>query len=258
MKYIKKFYNEAKLDSYKKSNFVSPHIYLDSNLNIVKFMQEYKQLEYISSTKTGGQYIDLGCKLMENTDDIRMYIKFNIKGDGKDNNYQSTLIASQLEVSPYPGFVLRKTGNEPSYSNYKFIDCSAKWSFENSTKTNNSKYFANALRGPLNYEDLDTTNTIHKQIGNIYEETVLFNNIPQNQCHNMNCHLFCALNSSNNTFRFIEADLYYLKFTKGGQVIRNLIPVKKVSTNEIGLYDMENDHLYISQGDEPFVAGPTI
>ena len=54
------------------------------------------------------------------------------------------------------------------------------------------------------------------------------------------------------------ADLYYLKLTKGGQVIRNLIPVKKVSTNEIGLYDMENDHLYVSQGDEPFVAGPTI
>lgn len=259
MKYIKKFNSETQLETYKKSNFVSPHVYLDANLNTVKYMEEYQQLEYISSTKTGGQYIDLCCKLMENTDDIQMYIKFNIKGDGKDNNYQSTLIASQLEVSPYPGFVLRKTCNESSYSNYKFIDCSAKWSFENSIKGNNSnKYYANALRGPINSENLDNTNTIHKRIGNIYEETVLFNNIPQEQCHNMNCHLFCALNSSNNPFRYVEADLYYLKFTKGGQVIRNLIPVKKVSTNEIGLYDIENDHLYISQGDDPFVAGPTI
>ena len=257
MKYIKKFNNKAQLETYKKSNFISPHVYLDSNLNTVKFMQEYKRLEYISSTQTGGQYIDLGCHLMENTDDIQMDIKFNIKGNGKDNNGQSTLIASQPEVNPYPGFVLRKTSNDTAYNNYQFIDCSAKWSFENSTKMGN-KYFANALRGPLNNEVLDNTNTIHKRIGNIYEETVLFNNIPQKQCHNMNCHLFCALNSSNNPFRYVEADLYYLKFTKGGQVIRNLIPVKKVSTNEIGLYDMENDHLYISQGDEPFVAGPII
>jgi len=259
MKYIKKFNDKAQLETYKKSNFVSPHVYLDSNLNTVKFMQEYKQLEYISSTKTGGQYIDLGCKLMENTDDILMYIKFNIKGNGKDNNGQSTLIVSQPEVTPYPGFVLRKTGNDVSYNNYQFIDCSAKWSFENSTKTNGSnKYYANALRGPLNYESLDTTNTIHKRIGNIYEETVLFNNIPQNQCHNMNCHLFCAVASSNQPFRYVEADLYYLRFIKGGQVVRNLIPVKKVATNEIGLYDMENDHLYVSQGDDPFVAGPII
>ena len=106
MKYIKKFNNEAQLDSYKKSNFVSPHIYLDTNLNTVKFMQKYKRIEYISSTSTGGQYIDLGCKLLENTDDIEIDIKFNIKGRGKDNG-QSTFIAAQPEISPYPGFVLR-------------------------------------------------------------------------------------------------------------------------------------------------------
>ena len=75
MKHIKKFNNGELLDAYKKSNFVTPHIYLDTNLNTVKFMQEYKQLEYISSTQTGGQYINLGCKLFENTDDIRIDIK---------------------------------------------------------------------------------------------------------------------------------------------------------------------------------------
>ena len=74
----------------------------------------------------------------------------------------------------------------------------------------------------------------------------------------MNCYLFCALNENNNPFRFICADLYYLKFIKGGQVIRNLIPIKKLSTNEIGLFDLENQVFYISQGDEPFVAGPEL
>lgn len=95
---------------------------------------KYRKLSYISSTQNGGQYIDLGCKLMENTDDIRMYIKFNIKGFGKNDNSdaQSTLIASQPEVSPYPGFVLRKTYRVSNYSYLQFIECSAKWNFENS------------------------------------------------------------------------------------------------------------------------------
>ena len=113
MKYIKKFQNNTTLETYKKSNFVAPHIYLDSNLHTVKYMEEYQQLEYISSTQTGGQYIDLGCKLFENTDDIRIDIKFNMKGGGKDYNETSgtnqtkpsVLIGSISEADPYYGFV---------------------------------------------------------------------------------------------------------------------------------------------------------
>jgi hypothetical protein len=246
MKYIKKFQDNTLLEIYKKSNFVSPHIYLDSNLNTVKFMQKYKQLEYISSTPTGGQYIDLGCHLMENTDDIQIDIKFNIRNRGKDStNKQGTLIAAQPEVSPYPGFVLRYMEN----SNKKSIELSTKWQFTNSywywrDKRGRSKY--------LYYKDHD------KVDNNIYEFSEILDNIPDSQINNFSCHLFCALDSSNNPFRFVEADLYYLRFIKGGQVIRNLIPVKKVATNEIGLYDIENDHLYVSQGDDPFVAGTEI
>ena len=255
MKYIKKFDNEAQLETYKKNNFISPHVYLDSNLNTVKFMQEYKQLEYISSTKTGGQYIDLGCHLMENTDDIQIDIKFNIKGYGKDgnNNKQATLIASQPEISPYPGFVLRKqANNDDDY----MIELCTKWSFTNSTKQAAATRYDSMF---LSYQQTDnSTIWVKRNWNNIYEFTEILDSIPNSQVNNTTCTLFCALNRSNIPFRFCEADLYYLKFTKGGQVIRNLIPVKKEATNEIGLYDMENDHLYVSQGDQPFVAGSII
>ena len=251
MKYIKKFQDNTSLEIYKKSNFIAPHIYLDSNLNTVKFMQEYKQLEYISSTQTGGQYIDLGCKLMENTDDIQIDIKFNIKGEGKSstglgNDTQlSTLIGSQPEVSPWPGFVLRRNETKQNY-----IILQAKWAFTNSIQQySTNKYHSKCL---INSSGILVTWKC------IYEFSETLDNIPQSQVNNTTCTLFCAYNGSNIPFRFCEADLYYLKFTKGGQVIRNLIPVKKVSTNEIGLYDMENDHLYVSQGDDPFVAGPEI
>lgn len=251
MKYIKKFNDEAQLETYKKSNFVSPHIYLDNNLNTVKFMQEYKQLEYISSTQTGGQYIDLGCHLMENTDDIQIDIKFNIKGVGKsssgNDNALSTLIGSQSESgSPWPGFVLRrKTAANGS------LHLQAKWQFTNSVKQGiNNKWESKYLLYYGN-EQVSTWQTV-------YEFTEILDNIPSSQINNTTCTLFCAYNGSNQPFRYALADLYYLKFTKGGQVIRNLIPVKKVATNEIGLYDIENDHLYVSQGDDPFEGGPII
>ena len=258
MKYIKKFNNEEQLNTYKKSNFVSPHIYLNANLNKVQYMETYIPLEYISSTSTGGQYIDLGCHLLENTDDIQIDIKFNIKGEGKTDNVGSgndqllcTLIASQPEVSPYPGFTLRR-----HITNKTYIELCAKWSFTNSTKqANSTRYNSKFLSYP---QTNDSTTFIESQWNNIYEISETLNNMPNSQINNCTCTLFCALNGSNIPFRFCEADLYYLKFTKGGQIIRNLIPVKKVSTKEIGLYDMENDHLYVSQGDDPFVAGPTI
>ena len=252
MKYIKKFQDNTTLETYKKSNFVAPHVYLDNNSNTVKYMEEYVQLEYISSTSTGGQYIDLGCHLMENTDDIQLDIKFNIKGLGKtstgnDNNLY-TLIGSQPEVNPYPGFILRRTSGTTEY-----IMLQTKWNFTNSDKAQNSttKYYSKYLSRDTGSGWTNTGN-----INTIYEFSQTLDNIPTSQVNNTTCTLFCAYDGNGNPFRYCLADLYYLKFTKGGQVIRNLIPVRKLSTNEIGLYDMENDHLYVSQGDDPFIAGP--
>jgi hypothetical protein len=46
----------------------------------------YTQLEYISSTTSGGEYIDLNIKLYETANTkYDIAIKFNIKGAGSDN-----------------------------------------------------------------------------------------------------------------------------------------------------------------------------
>ena len=254
MKHIKKFEDESSLISYKKSNFVTPHVYLDANLNEVQYMETYIPLEYISSTSTGGQYIDLGCQLLENTDDIQLDIKFNITGHGKSSTGQSTLIASQIEINPYPGFTLRGSADNP----IKYVELMTKWMCSNDWISFNDggkqrycyKYIATQKQQVTDAGgQLCSPNEIH-------EYSILLDQIPASQVNNTTCTLFCALNGSNQPFRFITADLYYLKITKGGQVIRNLIPVKRVSTQEVGLYDIENDHLYTSQGDSPFVAGP--
>ena len=47
----------------------------------------YTELEYISSTSSGGQYIDLNIKLYETLNtNYDIAIKFNLKGVGSDNN----------------------------------------------------------------------------------------------------------------------------------------------------------------------------
>lgn len=244
-KNIKKFETLTEYKNYYNSDeFIYPNIalYFQDNEKILKYRKlEYQKINYISSTSTGGQYIDLGCHLMENTDDIRIDIKFNIKNRGLNSSaQQGTLICSQPEVSPYPGFVLRYQNANAN----KTLQLQTKWNFTGS-------YF-NSGKGLSKYLTYNNNNSLDN---NIYEFSEILDNIPSSQINDCTCTLFCALDSSNNPFRYVEADLYYLKFTKGEQVIRNLIPVKKIATNEVGLYDLENDHFYISQGNEPFIEG---
>ena len=140
MKHLKKFNSQDILKNYSDDNWVSPHIYLDGSNKSLDYEEKYTPVEYIRSTQTGGQYIDLGCKLMENTDDIKIDIKFNIKGRGLNSDKaQSALICSQLENNGYPGFILRYQNSNSD----RYLQLQAKWNFTNSYMANNkytSKY----------------------------------------------------------------------------------------------------------------------
>jgi len=245
MIYLKKFNNDIERSNYIKSNFVSPHLFLDVETKNVNYLQHYKRLEYISSTQTGGQYIDLGCHLLENTDDIKIDIKFNIRDVGKSSSGSdpnlATLIGSQSESgSPWPGFILRRK----STSGFP-LHLQTKWAFTNSVKIGSNKWESKYLSYYGN--DQRTWQTI-------YEFSETLDNIPQSQVNDCTCTLFCAFDGNGNPFRYALADLYYLKFTKGGHIVRNLIPVQRNSDNEVGLWDMENQVFYTSQGNEPFVG----
>ena len=245
MIYLKKFNNDTERSNYIKSNFVSPHLFMNAQNRNINYFPKYKRLDYISSTSTGGQYIDLRCHLMENTDDIKIDIKFNIRESGKNvggsDSLLATLIGSQPEVSPWPGFVLRRTSKDVND-----IRLQTKWSFTNGIKRNKDNKWDSKY---LSYYGNTT-----KKWQTIYEFSETLNNIPESQVNNCPCTLFCAYNNNNNPFRFALADLYYLKFTKGGNVVRNLIPVQRMFDNEVGLWDMENQVFYTSQGNEPFVG----
>ncbi len=246
MLYIRKFDNGTDRERYLKTNFVSPHLFMNAQNRNVNYFPKYKRLSYISSTQTGGQYIDLGCHLLENTDDIRIDIKFNIKDRGlNSSNQQGTLLCSQPEVNPYPGFVLRYKNQNSA----RTLQLQTKWNFTGC-------YYGNS-KGQSQYLTTDGDNNVNAQKldNNIYEFSEILDNIPSSQINDCTCTLFCALDGSNNPFRYVEADLYYLRLLKGNNIVRNLIPVQRMFDNKVGLWDLENQVFYTSQGNEPFVAG---
>jgi len=233
MLYIKKFNSDTDKENYIKNNFVSPHLFLNSQNKSLNYFPKYKRLEYISSTKTGGQYIDLGCKLFENTDDIHIDTLFNIKGNGENVSNHATIINAMEEVSPYPGFTIRRDEN-----------------------TNNIMVIAGNNFSEKNFDYPAAYAHIYfDKFNSLLNCNITIDNIPNNQLHHITTLLFCSLDSSGNTWRFAEADLYYCKITKGNTVIRNLIPVQRQKDNAVGLWDLENQIFYTSQGNQPFIAG---
>lgn len=278
MKYIKTFNNSTDRETYMNSNFVTPHIFLNKeNLRDIDYLN-YIPLEYISSTKTGGQYIDLGCNLFQNTDDIRIDIKFNLKGGGKDfdaasgvNGHKpSVLIGSVSESDPYFGFVVRKADTNTTNDNY--VTMYTKWEISNSVYGNyngdasgKQKYYPTYLAGNISGYEQTPTNQV-------YEKTLIIDNLDTiasatfNKMKTLGTYMFAIYKDGGQTFsdytnkmwRFSESDVYYCKIYKGNTLLRDLIPVKRNSDNTVGLYDKQNDHFYISQGDNPFVAGPEI
>ena len=282
MKHLKKFNNTIEQQNYEKNNFVTPYIHMNDTTKSIDYYEGYERLEYISSTQTGGQYINLNCNLFQNTDDIIIDIKFNIKGGGKDYNLTSdvnqtkpsVLIGSISEADPYYGFVVRKADIGSSRTaDDTYVTMYTKWQISNSVyknangdSTGKQKYYPTYLAGNISgYENTRT--------GIVYEKRLLIDNLSAissstfNKMKNLNTYMFAIYNdgSVNNgspwhgkMWRFSESDVYYCKIMKGSQVVRNLIPVRRKKDNAIGLLDLEHRHFYGSEGDNPFVAGPII
>lgn len=282
MKYLKRFETQEDILSYVNKNWVSPHIFLDKQTKTLDYYEKFTLVKYISSTQTGGQYIDLGCHLFENTDDIIIDIKFNIKGGGKDYGSSSAvnltkpsvLIACVSELDPYYGFVVRKADIGSSGTvNDTYVTMYTKWQISNSVErnangdaNNKKKWYPTYLAGNISgYEQTRT--------GVIYEKRLIIDNLSSiatntfNKMKTLEAYMFATFNDgtttgagaqfNNKMWRFSESDVYYCKITKGTEVIRDLIPVINVK-GEPGLYDKVTKKFFKSEGDQPFIAGPIL
>ena len=201
----------------------------------------YVELEYIESTSTGGQYIDLDIKLYETLNawyDIA--IKYNVSGAGK-NPEQPTLFGCQTQSSPWPGTFIRMNQADSTNTIGRYIGGTAK---DNTLGNNNTDI------------ELPVQTAPNKNVTNL-------NN--SKQTHSWGTSLFCAFsNASGSPFRFIAAKLYYFKlFLKAdassqGTLVRDMMPCKRRSDNAIGLLDKVNNVFYTNPSGDAFVAGPVV
>lgn len=195
----------------------------------------YTQLEYIKSTQSGGQYIDLDIKLYDTLNkNYDIATKFNIIGVGQDNN-QPTLFGCQNTTSPWPGTFIRLSQTGATTVTGRYIGANV--------KDNNL--------GNINTDiELPVQTSPNK---NVYS----LNN--SGQTHTWGTSLFCTFNNQAGTAvnRFIEAKLYYFKLFVEGTLVRDMVPAKN-SSNVVGLYDIVNDVFYTSPNGAAFVAGPEV
>jgi hypothetical protein len=196
----------------------------------------YKELEYIASTKTGGQYIDLNILLYDTLNkNYDIALKFNPVGAGLDNTTQSTMFGCQDNSgSPWPGTFIRKDGHENIMIG-RYIGGTAK---------------DNTL-GQLGTDiELTEKTPPSKNVTN-------YNN--SNKTHTWGTSLFCVFDNQTKTsmIRYIEAKLYYFKLFVEGILVRDMVPCTNPS-NVVGLYDLVNDVFYSSPNGTAFIAGPVV
>lgn len=193
--------------------------------------QGYTELEYISSTSTGGQYINMNILLYDVLNkQYDIATKFSIAGNGKNTSQQGTLFGCQENINPWPGTFIRYKDNS-IIGRYIGAD----------VKDNN----------------LGSVNTIIELTEKTPPAKNVYNYNNSNKTHTWGTSLFSIMDANGNPDQFVEATLYYFKLFVNGTLVRDMVPCKN-SNNVVGLYDVVNDTFYTSPNGAEFVAGPAV
>lgn len=202
---------------------------------VSRLPQGYTEVEYIKSTSSGGQYIDLDIMLYDTLNkNYDLAIKFNIIGPGQDNN-QPTIFGCQTSSSPWPGTFIRMNSATATNVTGRYIGANV--------KDNNLGAVDTVL-------ELTAKTSPNKNVYNL-------NN--SGKTHTWGTSLFCTFNDQAKTSinRFCEAKLYYFQLFVEGTLVRDMVPCTDPN-NVVGLYDLVNNVFYSSPNGAAFVAGPAV
>ena len=196
----------------------------------------YTEVEYIASTASGGQYIDLNILLYDTLNkQYDIAIKFRPIGPGMDNGTQYTMFGCQDNTgSPWPGTFIRKNTSNATMTG-RYIGGTGK---------------DNTIGNVGSDIELTEKTPPSKNVTNL-------NN--SNKTHTWGTSLFCIFDSQDKSVkaRYIEARLYYFKLFVEGVLVRDMIPCKNPS-DVPGMYDTVNKVFYPSLSNTAFNAGPNV
>lgn len=189
----------------------------------------YTRLAYISSTKTGGQYIDLGINLWETVGDtISADMKWMMLGRGSDNvEYPAIFRCRDMSSNSDSNGFAFQTKKSSSQLQCAYTGRSTGDTFPNDI------YWESMYDSAGTYFDIGTVSAAASST--------------------TSTSLFCAFDGSNQPMRFCYGYIFYMKIKKNGTLVRDLVPAKN-SNNVAGLYDFVTNTFYTSAGTDPFVG----
>ena len=199
-----------------------PYICKPSYYVSIRQLQKYIELEYIESS--GSQYIDTGVLI----DDMNYVIK-------SDLMYCSTgtqvIYGEMNTTNGYPGIIINGAGDFRYGTSDRHI--------LSSPLVRDTKYSTELSFKKLKLDGVDIIAT----------ETT--NTSPLNY----SIYLF-ARNNMGTAGNHSSARIYNWSLSHNGELIKDLIPVKRNIDGVLGMYDRLNDVFYTNRGSGNFIAGP--
>jgi len=225
--YIK---NTTMKELYKEGTTLSPTDYEQAQTQIANLLDEevspYTELEYIQST--GTQWIDTG---VLPTVDTKSIIDFQFTGD----NTIGTV------------FGVREMWDSRGY-----------WVGADSDRLGNRYWLQIGSSSSFTNRYSDTNrHTIDFSKTGLYLDNILISTIsPSSFVAYANLPLFRSVDGS--SISYMCQKLYSFQVYESDTLIRDFIPVKRVSDDEICLYDKAEGEFYTNDGTGTFTAGPEI
>ncbi len=188
----------------------------------------YTALEYIEST--GTQYIDTGIVPNNNTG---IHVKFNrqVNGDQVVVGVITSVLAKNLYINPAGGFYVPFAENygtayvEDAVNNF---DYDVKMNY-----MNDRQRYVHSVSGEYNLAITKTLVT------------------PQHTLY-----VFASNTSTDEAGWGFKGRVYYMEITNNQTLVQNLIPARRNSDNEVGMYDTVTNTFFTNSGTGDFVAGP--
>ena len=191
----------------------------------------YTALEYIEAD--GTQYINTLYKPTHRTS-VEMSIA--------TINLNDTFVPFGTRANGALAFILGINFNNKSYIQYNTN--TAIYSTEDSTNLLNTKLLI----------------TLDNFLGRITYNGINIDMVPEDRgVFTCTTNLYLGCSNNNGTVQYIQPyKLYYFKIYESNALVNDFIPVKRISDNEICLYDKVTGTFFTNQGTGSYIAGPEV
>ena len=209
----------------------------------------YTRLEYLEGT--GPQYINTG--IVANSDNFRIVVKFNVlqfRGSAYGEYYYDGVLGNYAgeNYNTYRILLRAKQGNCTASD----INCNLAFSGYANTRASGGVTIS-AYRINLNTDYIiDMSQDMSMVNGQVEPRRT----VVQAEANTRPIRLFAG--GSGGTYNTSHTRIYYFSLYNGGTLVRDMIPARRNSDGELGMYDTVSGTFFTNAGNGTFIAGPEL